>query len=160
MLAESDLRAIDSLDVLELLAVIDRIPTDTLDRFPRTLLHAARVCGAAVLLQPRSRFLSRADAVVRGHTAPELRRAIDAELLIDVLNSGNPLEAEAPARGILENAGANEEFTRARALNVLGVSTYYRRANNGGCPSRFCGRRPTISARRRRSIAGWGTASR
>jgi DNA-binding SARP family transcriptional activator len=131
LLAEADLRAIDSLDALELLSVIDRIPADVLDRFPGAMLHAARVCGAAVFLRQRSRFLARADAVVSGRTEPQLRRATDAELLIDVLNSGNPIEAEAPARGILETAAAGEEFTRARALNVLGVATYYRREEDG-----------------------------
>jgi ATP/maltotriose-dependent transcriptional regulator MalT/DNA-binding SARP family transcriptional activator len=134
LLAEADLRATDSLDVLELLSVIDRIPSEVLDSLPRALLHGARVCAAAVLLQQRARLLARVDAVVSGRTAPELRRAIDAELLIDVLNSGNPIEAEAPARGILEATGAGEEFTRARALNVLGVSTYYRRDEDGSLP--------------------------
>jgi ATP/maltotriose-dependent transcriptional regulator MalT len=136
LLAKADLRAIDSLDVLELLAVIDRIPPDVLDSFPRAMLHAARVCGAAVLLQQRSRFLARADVVVSGRSSPELRRAIDAELLIDVLNGGNPVEAEVPARAILEAAGAEEEFTRARALNVLGVAAYYRREEDGSLSER------------------------
>jgi ATP/maltotriose-dependent transcriptional regulator MalT len=131
LLAEADLRAIDSLDVLELLSVIDRIPADVLDAHARALLHAARVCGAAVLLEPRSRFLARADAVVSGRDEPELRRAIDAEMLIDILNGGNPRDAEEPARVVLAAVGAGEDFTRARALNALGNATYFRRAEDG-----------------------------
>ena len=134
LLAHADLRTIEAVDALELLSVIDRIPEAVLDRYPQAMLHVARICGAAVLLQQRSRLLSRLDEIVEEDEAPVLRRALDAELAIDVINGGNPLDAEAPARRVLASAGAAEQLTRARALSVIGQAVYWRRGEDGSLP--------------------------
>lgn len=134
LLAAADLRTVETADVLELLSVIDRIPQGVLDRHPRAMLQVARLCGASALIRQRSRLLERLADVVSEDGAPALRREVDAERAIDVLNGGNPLEALEPGQRILATASAQEQFTRARALSVIGQATYWRRADDGSLP--------------------------
>jgi DNA-binding SARP family transcriptional activator len=126
LLAESEPREVERVEVLELLSVIDRVPDPVLDRFPTVLLHAVRACHAANLLQRRARFVQRLDAVVSADDQPQLRRAVDAELATDlVLDGTTPAQAEDLARRILEAAGDSEQFTRARALSVIGKALWW-----------------------------------
>ncbi|HUA49137.1 MAG TPA: BTAD domain-containing putative transcriptional regulator [Solirubrobacteraceae bacterium] len=132
LLAEAEPREIERIEVLELLSVIDRIPDAVLDRFPAVMLHAVRSCHAANLLQRRSGFLERLDAVVGEADRPELRRAVDAEIATDLaLDGTTPEQAEYLARRVLAAATETEQFTRARALSVIGKSLWWR-SDEGG----------------------------
>ena len=132
LLADADPRAIERIEVLELLSLIHRMPDPVLDRFPAVLLHAVRSCHAANLLQRRSGFLKRLDGGVRSADRPELRRAIDAEIATDmVLDGTTPAQAEQLARRVLEAATEAEQFTRARALSVIGKAVWWQ-ADEGG----------------------------
>jgi DNA-binding SARP family transcriptional activator len=132
LLARADARDVERIEVLELLSVIDRIPDSVLDRFPAVLLHAVRSSHAANLLQRRSPYLERLDAIVQETERPELRRAVDAEIATDmVLDGTTPAQAEAVARRVLAAATESEQFTRARALSVIGKAVWWR-ADEGG----------------------------
>jgi DNA-binding SARP family transcriptional activator len=132
LLADADPRQIERIEVLELLSVIDRIPDPVLDRFPGVLLHAVRSAHAANLLQRRARYLERLSASAQEADQPALQRAVDAEIATDlVLDGTTPAQAEELARGILAAATESEQFTRARALSVIGKAVWWR-ADEGG----------------------------
>ena len=44
--------------------MLDRIPSEVLERFPRAMLTVARCCGAAWMMQHQSRLLARLDVIV------------------------------------------------------------------------------------------------
>jgi ATP/maltotriose-dependent transcriptional regulator MalT len=128
LLDGADPWVIDRVDPLELLSAIDRIPPATLGRFPRAVLGVARCCAAAWLFEHSGPLLARLDASVDRRAQPELRRALDAELLTDLLNRDEPGRVEAPARRLLETAvGPGEQLTRARALTIIGLRTVLNR---------------------------------
>ncbi len=131
MLAEADLPAIERLDALELLAVLDRLPSSVLDHHPWARFKVARACGVAALLGPRVQLIEWLDEHVDKDADPALRRAIGAELALDALNSDSPAEAEALGRRVLDAVSANEQFTRARALTVIGSALCWRRDADG-----------------------------
>ncbi|HYB29464.1 MAG TPA: hypothetical protein VEF89_22830 [Solirubrobacteraceae bacterium] len=142
LLAKAEPRQIERIEVLELLSVIDRIPDAVLERFPAVMLHAVRSCHAANLLQRRSGFLERLDAVVRESGQPALRRAVDAEIATDLaLDGTTPEQAEDLARRVLAAATEAEQFTRARARRCGGAT---------GLPERW---RPGRSRRRQAGSA-------
>jgi DNA-binding SARP family transcriptional activator len=113
---------------------LGRIPHEVLERHPWAIFQVARACAVAALLEPRSRLLEQLDASVRDGDDAALRRAIDTELAIDVLNGGSPAEAEALGRRVLESVTSAEELTRARALTVLGFALCWRRDEDGVLP--------------------------
>jgi DNA-binding SARP family transcriptional activator len=131
LLAEANARDVEVVDALELLAVLGRIPEEALDRNPWARFRVARACGVAGMLEPRARLLRRLDASVDDRRDAALRRAIDSELAIDVLNGGRPAEAEALGRRVLESVTAAEQLTRARALTVVGFAMCWRRDEDG-----------------------------
>jgi ATP/maltotriose-dependent transcriptional regulator MalT/DNA-binding SARP family transcriptional activator len=131
-LAGADPARVADVDTLELLAVLDRIPGEVLDRFPGALLLVARSCQAAAMLAQRARIMERLGGAARSHGTPALRRAVDAELATDMVSDGNRAsEAEATARRVLDETPAGELITRARALSVIGRATYWRREPDG-----------------------------
>jgi ATP/maltotriose-dependent transcriptional regulator MalT len=134
LLAGATAREIETLDALELLAALGRIPEETLESHPWAIFQVARACAVAAFLEPRSRLLGQLDASVRDEHDAALRRAIDVELAIDVLNGGSPAEAEALGRRVLDLLTAGEELTRARALTVVGFALCWRRDENGVLP--------------------------
>jgi ATP/maltotriose-dependent transcriptional regulator MalT len=135
LLAEADPARVAAVDTLELLAVLDRIPGEVLDRFPGALLLVARSCQAAAMLAQRSRIMERLSDAVRVHGTAALQRAVDAELATDLISDGHRAsEAEQIARRILDHAPAGELITRARALSVIGRATYWRREPDGEVP--------------------------
>lgn len=132
LLAEADPARVAAVDTLELLAVLDRIPGEVLDRFPGALLVVARSCQAAAMLAERSRIMERLGDAVRVHGTAALQRAVDAELATDLISDGHRAsEAEPIARRILDQAPAGELITRARALSVVGRAAYWRREPDG-----------------------------
>ena len=134
LLAGANAREVETLDALELLAVLGQIPAKALERHPGAVLQVARACAVAALLEPRSRLLVQLDAGARDGHDPALRRAIEAERAIDVLNGGSPAEAEALGRQVLESVSTREELTRARALTVVGFALCWRRDEDGVLP--------------------------
>jgi DNA-binding SARP family transcriptional activator len=135
LLAGASAREIETLDALELLGALGRIPGETLELHPWAIFQVARACAVAALLEPRSALLKRLDASIRDGRDAALRRAIDAELAIDVLNGGRPAEAEALGRRVLGSVTAAEELTRARALTVVGFALCWRRDEDGVLPA-------------------------
>ncbi len=134
LLAATESRRADALDARELVAVIGRIPDDVLDRHPWALLHAARACGIASLFGARAKLLTHLADTVGEQDDPALRRAIDVTIAADLTNTERPLDALPIARRVLETAAAGEQFTRARALYVLGTASCYRRDADGVLP--------------------------
>lgn len=134
LLAEADVQAIETVNALELLALFQRIPQAVADRHPWAAFHVARACAVAAFLGPRSELLARLDERVSERDDVALRRAIDIELAIDVLNGGDPAEAESLGRRVLESATAAEQFTRARALSVIGFALCWVRDADGVLP--------------------------
>jgi DNA-binding SARP family transcriptional activator len=131
LLAAADSRRADSLDAMELVALIGRIPDEVLDRHPWTLLHAARACGIASLFEARANLLTHLAETVGDQDDPALRRAIDVTIATDLTSTERPLDALPIARRALDTATAGEQFTRARALYALGVATCFRRDADG-----------------------------
>jgi DNA-binding SARP family transcriptional activator len=131
LLAAAESRRADAIDALELVAVIGRIPDEVLDRHPWALLHAARACGYASLFGARTKLLAHLDETVSERDDPALRRAIDVTIATDLLNAEAPLDALPIARRVLDTATAGEQFTRARALYVLGAAMCFRRDADG-----------------------------
>jgi LuxR family transcriptional regulator, maltose regulon positive regulatory protein len=131
LLAAADSPRADALDALELVAIIGRIPDEVLDRHPWTLLHAARACGIASLFGARAKLLTHLAETVGEQGDPALRRAIDVTIATDLINTERSLDALPIARRALDTATVGEQFTRARALYVLGVATCFRRDPDG-----------------------------
>jgi ATP/maltotriose-dependent transcriptional regulator MalT len=134
LLAGADPKRTEAIDALELLAVTVRIPDDVLDRHPRALFLVARACAVAALLGPRSKLLARLGRIVREDDDPKLRRAVDAELAVDIINTDHPADAFPLAQRVLATATAGEDLTRARALTVMGQATCFRREADGTLP--------------------------
>ncbi len=130
LLSDADAVSIETVDALELLSVVDRIPVAVLDGFPRAILHAARSAHAANLLRQRGRLLARLEPLAGSH--PKLMRAWEAERAVDLSTSGTtPGEAEALARRVVASATGAEELTRARALSVIGKAIWWQRDEHG-----------------------------
>ncbi|HLK45878.1 MAG TPA: BTAD domain-containing putative transcriptional regulator [Acidimicrobiales bacterium] len=130
LLERLDVAGLGAVDALELLAVYESLPDAVVARHPRATFHVARGCGAASLLGPRARLLDRLSEVT-AERDPELRRAIDAEVAIDLVNKASPLEAEALGRRVLSGLGESEQFTRARALTAIAFGLCAHREPDG-----------------------------
>jgi DNA-binding SARP family transcriptional activator/ATP/maltotriose-dependent transcriptional regulator MalT len=131
LLAAAGPQSADALDALELVTVIGRIPDEVLDRHPSALFYAARACGFASLFGARTKLLAHLDETVSEQEDPALRRTIDIAIATDLLNGERPLDALPIALRVLDTVAAGEQFTRARALYVLGVVTCFRRDTDG-----------------------------
>ena len=131
LLAEADFRRMEAVDVVELLAVVGRIPDHVLDAHPRAIFQVARACVIAGFLQPRAKLMQRLSNIVTTKSDAALRRAIDAELATDFMNGDRPIDALPIAKRLLAETPADEQFTRARALTVMGQATCARRDDDG-----------------------------
>ncbi len=131
LLDDADPWVIDTVDAIELLSVLDEIPDDVVDRYPGGLLKVARCLAGSWMMGHSTRLLHRLDGIVDGAEAPELRRALDVELLVELVNARAQRECEERARAILAALGTTETLTRARALTVLGQALCARREPDG-----------------------------
>jgi DNA-binding SARP family transcriptional activator len=131
LLADSDGRHLEAVDTLELVAVLAAIPEGVLDRFPRSLLNLASAFGAAGLREEQAGFTRRGLAVVDPETDPQLHRALEAQAALALCNEFDRRPAEALARRVLEQAGADEQLTRAHATAALGMALAWRREPDG-----------------------------
>lgn len=105
--------------------LIDRMADDAIDRYPRPLLHFARVSETVHRTDLRIPALERALEIVgdgERHTdGPRLRREIDAERARDLVwDERSRKEASKIARSVVDHAGPDEMTARLRALDVLG----------------------------------------
>jgi DNA-binding SARP family transcriptional activator len=133
LLAQAEPRHIEPIDVLELRSVIDRVPVDVLDRFPLAILHIARACEAAALLEQRDAWIVRVAAAAEAFGDEAICRAVDAERASDLMRDNRSYaEAEALARGVLAESPTSETLTRARALSVVGRATCWHDGGRSG----------------------------
>ena len=131
LLDETEPWVVDRIDALELLAVLDRIPREVVERFPRGMLTVARCCGAAWMMTHQLRLLERLDEIVDATETPELRRAVEAELIVPLVDRGEFAEAEARARRLLDTVGPDERLTLARAHSIYASTLCFRRDPDG-----------------------------
>jgi DNA-binding SARP family transcriptional activator len=121
LLADGSPVSIEGLDVLEFQAVVDRLPADVIAAHPSLLLHLARNCGTAGMLELRRELLGRVTAISLARPEDSrLARALEMERANDLVRESEFPAAEAAARRVLDACGADEPTTRARALSVLG----------------------------------------
>ena len=131
LLADSEDRQLEAVDALELVAVLAAIPEGVLDGFPRSLLNLAAAFGAAGLRAEQARFVERGLAVVDAASDAQLHRALEARAALALCNEFDRGPAEALARRVLEQAGADERLTRAHATAALGMALAWRRESDG-----------------------------
>lgn len=131
LLSRLDAASLESIDPLELLVAFERLPEVVVGCYPWATFHVARSCGIASFLGSRARLLERLAETVPSEDDPELRRAVDAERAIDMMNAARPLDAEAIGRDVLASVGATEQFTRARALTAIGFGLCAHREGDG-----------------------------
>ncbi len=130
LLSESAPASIEALDVLEIQAVVDRLPAEAVEAHPNLLLHFARSCDT-VAIDLRSEVLDRVTAIASVLGDCRLTRAIEIERASDLIREGDLASAEAAAREVLDASQAGEWLTRARAFSALGRTACWRRGPDG-----------------------------
>jgi len=122
----------DAIDVLELLAIVDRLPRDVVDRHPRALLHVSMACEFAPLVLRREQLMEQLILAEPKSDDPSLKYAIDSELAADRMRDVSAYsEAERMARHVLEGAPVSAALPRARALSVVGKARCWHREADG-----------------------------
>ncbi|HEV2362267.1 MAG TPA: hypothetical protein VGS21_11235 [Acidimicrobiales bacterium] len=125
-----DVRAVDTIDALELLSAFDRLSPEVAARHKQGKFQVARACGIAALLAPRKRLLAELEEDTLDED-PALRRAVDAEKAVDSLNHGRASDGLDLGRRVLAAAGEGEQLTRARALIAVGYGLCLQRDAEG-----------------------------
>jgi DNA-binding SARP family transcriptional activator/ATP/maltotriose-dependent transcriptional regulator MalT len=117
LLAERRWQELAALELAELRAILDNLPSPALARHPFALVQVARLAEQRYEFEYRSEVLTRALELVED---PVERREVEAELAEThaSLDPGDSSETEAAA--ILSAASHDERRTRARALAALG----------------------------------------
>lgn len=123
LLSDGAIASIEALDVLEIQAVVDRLPAEAVQAHPNLLLHFARGCETAALFDLRSEALDRVTTIASTAGDHSLDRAIKIERASDLIRDGGFPQAETAARQVLDAAGADESLTRARAFSALARTT-------------------------------------
>ena len=105
----------------EISSTVANLPDQVLERHPGALLHLARTADIAFRIDVRRRALERARTILdkdqeSGAALRELRAEQARDLLSDERQRG---AAWALASSVVEEAGADEEVARARALGTL-----------------------------------------
>jgi DNA-binding SARP family transcriptional activator len=132
LLARAEPRDIEPIDPLELRSVISRLGDAVLERFPLAMLHVARACESAALLELRADLMARAVEAAGQLGEPALLRAVEAERASDLMrDAAGSSEVELLARRVLSETAPEEQLTRARLLSVLGRATCWRRDESG-----------------------------
>jgi DNA-binding SARP family transcriptional activator len=131
LLADGTPASLEALDVLELQAVVDRLPAEAVQAHPGLLVHFARICDAAAFFDLRSEVLDRVTAIAAKTGDPRLVRAIDVERATDLIRHGSFSLAETAARRVLDATEPGELLTRARAFSALGRTTCWHRDREG-----------------------------
>lgn len=123
LLSEGALTFIEALDVLEIQAVVDRLPVAAVESYPNILLHFARSCETASMIDLRNEVLDRVSAIATKTGDRSLIGAIEIERASDLVRESHFSRAEAAARRVLSTAANDEWLTRGRAFSVLGRTT-------------------------------------
>jgi DNA-binding SARP family transcriptional activator len=123
LLSDGAPASIEALDVLEIQAVVDRLPAEAVQAHPNLLLHFGRSCDAAGMFDLRSEVLDRVAAIASKTGDRRLARGIEIERATDLIRGGNHSAAETAARRVLDAAETGERLTRARAFSALGRTT-------------------------------------
>jgi ATP/maltotriose-dependent transcriptional regulator MalT/DNA-binding SARP family transcriptional activator len=110
---------LETLDVLEIQAVVDRLPAEAIEAHPDLLAHYARIADAAGLFEIKTTVLDRLSAIMAGHPDSPLARSVEVERATDLIREGADDQAEQAARGVLAASGPGELLTRARAYSAL-----------------------------------------
>jgi ATP/maltotriose-dependent transcriptional regulator MalT len=131
LLSDGELASIEALDAIEIQSVVDRLPADAVEAHPNLLLHFARSCDTAGMIDLRSEVLSRVTAIASKTGDSRLLRGIEIERASDLIREGSYSRAETAARRVLDAADTDEWLTRARALSALGRTTC-RHLDSGG----------------------------
>ena len=131
LLADGTPGSLEALDVLEIQAVVDRLPAEAVQAHPGLLVHFARICDAAGLLEMRDEILRRVTAIASETSDPGLARALDVERATDLIRLGSYALAETAARRVLEAIEPGELVTRARAFSALARTTCWHRTPDG-----------------------------
>jgi DNA-binding SARP family transcriptional activator/ATP/maltotriose-dependent transcriptional regulator MalT len=133
ILSAAQPRDVDALDVLELLAIVDRLPPQALREHPLALIHVARACESAGFLEKREETLSHLVAAASKSADPALQADIDVERACDLMRDiSHHVEAEELAKKVLESAPPSALLARARALSALGRATCWH-VDERGC---------------------------
>jgi DNA-binding SARP family transcriptional activator/ATP/maltotriose-dependent transcriptional regulator MalT len=117
----------EALDGLVMQSIFDRLPQEVVDANPRLLMVVARGHGREFQYERRSQLLARAAQLAAKTGDPVLDRWVVAEHLNDLTRQLAFDECIASARHLLEVAGPDEVFTRARAYQFLGIALSTRR---------------------------------
>ena len=120
LLSSGDLGVVDSMDVREYRAAVERLGDDAVRAHPMVLVLLARFLDSAAMLEGREHVLERAEQISSMTEDGALRRAIEAERAIDLVRLGKFSEGEAASRALLVQLGSSELLTRARVLSCLG----------------------------------------
>jgi ATP/maltotriose-dependent transcriptional regulator MalT/DNA-binding SARP family transcriptional activator len=131
LLSDGEPASIEALDALEIQAVVDRLPAEAVEAHPNLLLHFARSCETAGMVDLRTEVLSRVTDLGTKNGDSRLARAIEIERASDLIRDGSYPRAETAARRILDAAETGESLTRARAFSALG-RTACRHLDSGG----------------------------
>jgi ATP/maltotriose-dependent transcriptional regulator MalT/DNA-binding SARP family transcriptional activator len=125
LLADSPPGRLETVDVLEIQAVVDRLPAEAIEAHPGLLVHYARIADAAGLFELKTTVLERVEAITA--LAGPLGRAAAIERATDLVRYGEDAAARAAARLVLDDAAPDELLTRARAFSALGRTACRRR---------------------------------
>jgi DNA-binding SARP family transcriptional activator len=123
LLAGTPPSQLEALDVLEIQAIVDRLPAEAIEAHPGLLAHYARIADAAGLFEAKSTALDRVSAIAAGHRDSALTRSIEIERATDLIREGGFGQAEQAVLRILAAAGPGELLTRARGYSALGRTT-------------------------------------
>lgn len=131
VLAATELETLESLDALEMRAVVDAFGPAAFAAHPTVLLIAARSCEVAALLAQRADFLEQARTIADAGDDEAFRRAVDVEEASDAMRDLQYKHAESEARRVLAAVGPDEGLTCARAESVVGRALCWRTDDAG-----------------------------
>jgi DNA-binding SARP family transcriptional activator/tetratricopeptide (TPR) repeat protein len=131
LLSSGDLGAVDSMDVREYQAAVDRLTDDAVRANPMVLLLLSRFLDTAAMFDGRERAIERAELISTQTGDAALGRAVEAERANDLVRLGKFPEAETWARTLLGQLGPAELLTRARVLSCLGRAVCWHYDDDG-----------------------------
>ncbi|HTV10824.1 MAG TPA: BTAD domain-containing putative transcriptional regulator [Acidimicrobiales bacterium] len=129
LLIETTPEETEALDGLVLQAIFDQMPEDVVDANPRLLMVVARGHGREFQYARRAELLERADRLANRTGDAVLARWVTCERLNDLSRQLAYEECITSARHLLETAGPEESYTRARAYQFLGIALTARRGD-------------------------------
>ena len=131
LLADAESERWETLDVLELSAVFERLPAAVVDAHPWLLYKLASGYDLAAMLEERARCLERAGALAAAGGDAAFSRALDAERANDLVRDFEFAAAEALARQLLVATPVEELRTRARTNAALGRALCWQADESG-----------------------------